>query len=110
MATLIVTSNCQWDPAEGAAKPLKPDQLEHTPDKAIKASAEILRKSGAKAVLFLGGRAMRERALKAAARIAKKCGCGLVRETVPGRIERRGAIPPVEKTPHFPEPARASPS
>src|SRR5713101_707417 len=65
IATLIVPSNCQWDPAEGPAKPLKPDQLEHTPDRAIKASAELLRKSGAKAVLFLGGRAMRERGLMA---------------------------------------------
>jgi acetolactate synthase-1/2/3 large subunit len=108
IATLIVPSNCQWDPAEGPAKPLKPAQLENTSDRAIKASAELLRKSGAKAVLFLGGRAMRDRGLKAAARIAKKCGCGLMCETFPVRIERGGAMPPVEKLPYFPEQALES--
>src|SRR6266446_1031740 len=108
IATLIVPSNCQWDPAGGASKPFQADRVEHAPDNAVKASAELLRKSGAKAVLFLGGRAMRERGLKAAARIAKKCGCGLMCETFPVRIERGGAMPPVEKLPYFPEQALES--
>jgi len=108
IATLIVPSNCQWESAGGGSKPLQPHRVEHAPDKAVKASAELLRKSGAKAVLFLGGRAMRERGLKAAARIAKKLGCGLMCETFPVRIERGGALPPVEKLPYFPEQALES--
>src|SRR5260370_37070947 len=61
IATLIVPSNCQLEPAGGASKPLQAGRGGRAPAKAVKASAELFRKRGAKAVLFLGGRAMPER-------------------------------------------------
>jgi acetolactate synthase-1/2/3 large subunit len=74
-------------------------------DGAVRKSAEVLRKYGAKAVLFLGAQATRARGLKLAGRIAAKTGCRLICETFPARIERGGAMPLVEKLPYFPEQA-----
>jgi acetolactate synthase I/II/III large subunit len=54
-------------------------------------------------VLFIGGAALRQRGLNAAARIAGATGCRLMCETFPARVERGGAMPPVEKLPYFPE-------
>jgi len=71
----------------------------------VRASAELIRKHGAKAVLFMGANALRDRGLLAAARIAAKSGCRLMCETFPARVERGGNLPLIEKLPYFPEQA-----
>ena len=108
VATLIVPSDCQWSPSNGAAPPMTVAALAAAPESAIRRAAETLRAHGANAVLFMGGNATRERGLKAAARIAAKIGCRLMCETFPARIERGGAMPAVEKLPYFPEQATES--
>ncbi|MGH7985790.1 MAG: acetolactate synthase large subunit [Candidatus Binataceae bacterium] len=107
IATLIIPSDCQWETvvSAAAAAPIKATPSEPVPERAIGACAELLRRHGAKTVLFLGGMSLRERGLKAAARIAAKTGCALVCETFPSRIERGGAMPSVLKLPYFPEQA-----
>jgi len=102
-STLIVPSDCQWSEAGGAAGPRPAVAAPAVPESAVRAAAEILRRDGAKSVLFMGGWALRERGLKAAARIAAASGCRLMCETFPARVERGGAMPPVEKLPYFPE-------
>ena len=103
-STLIVPSDCQWSEAGAAAAGPRPAvSPPPAPDSGVRAAAEVLRRDGAKSVLFMGGRALRERGLKAAARIAAASGCRLMCETFPARIERGGAMPPVEKLPYFPE-------
>ena len=102
-STLIVPSDCQWSEAGAAARPRPACRLPAAPDSAVRAAAEILRRDGANTVLFMGGPALRERGLNAAARIAAASGCRLMCETFPARVERGGARPPVEKLPYFPE-------
>ncbi len=105
IATLIVPSDCQWNLASSAAGRMDVAVPPTTSDSAIVKSAELLRAHGAKATLFMGTLATRERGLKAAGRIAAKTGCRLMCETFPARIERGGAMPNVEKLPYFPEQA-----
>ena len=102
-STLIVPSNCQWSEAGAAAGPRPSVSPPAAPDSAVRAAAEMLRRDGANTVLFMGGPALRERGLNAAARIAAASGCRLMCGTFPARVERGGARPPVEKLPYFPE-------
>ena len=48
-------------------------------------------------VILLGGRALRERGLRAAASIAEATGATLLAETFPARLERGGGLPPIER-------------
>ena len=105
VATLIVPSDCQWNPAGAAAPPIAPEALPAVSDAALRCAAELLRKHGARTALFLGGQALRERALGTVKRIAAKTGCRLVCETFPARVDRGGALPTIEKLPYFPEQA-----
>src|SRR5262249_43853482 len=56
-------------------------------------------RSGKSALLLLGGNALAERGLRAAAR----CGAALAVETFPACLERGGDLPAPEKLPYFPE-------
>ena len=104
VATLIIPSDCQWDPAERHARPIEPATPQLVPSDAIKRAAESMRK-GKKVALFLGGMALRARGLKAAARIAAKSGCHLICETFPARLERGAGMPVLDRLPYFPEQA-----
>lgn len=78
------------------------------PDSRFDAVAEALRgrDTGGRIALFLGGEALRERGLRAAARIAAKVELRLLAETFPARWERGVGTPVIERLPYFPEPAR----
>ena len=104
VATLIIPSDCQWDPAERHAEPIEPTAPPAVSSDAIKRAAESIRK-GKKVALFLGGTALRARGLKAAARIAAKSGCHLICETFPARLERGAGMPALDRLPYFPEQA-----
>src|SRR5258708_2905038 len=104
VATLIIPSDCQWDPAEKHAERIEPTAPPQVSSNAIKQAAESIRK-GKKVALFLGGTALRARGLKAAARIAAKSGCHLICETFPARLERGAGMPALDRLPYFPEQA-----
>jgi len=104
IATLIIPSDCQWDLADGPAKPVAVAKLRAVSDLAVKAAAEELR-AGAKAGLLLGAGGIGERGLGAVARIAAKTQCRLICETFPARIERGAGMPALERLPYFPEQA-----
>jgi len=108
IATLIVPSDCQWEPADGPAAPIRIAPGEAPPDRAIDSAGAAFRHSGSKLAgsnlaLLLGGRALRERGLAAAARIAAVSGCRLLCETFPARVERGAGMPALERLPYFPE-------
>jgi acetolactate synthase I/II/III large subunit len=105
IATLIVPSDCLWSPVGAIGNLLPIPAPPRVADDAIRSSESILRKHRDKAVIFLGGQAMRARGLAAAGRIANRIGCRLVCETFPSRIERGTGRPAVEKLPYFPEQA-----
>jgi acetolactate synthase I/II/III large subunit len=87
IATLILPADTAWGEADGAAD---------TPDTApppkprnedVVAAAKALRQ-GESAMLFLGGRSLRERGLDLAGRIAAKTGCRVQAAGGTARIER----------------------
>jgi acetolactate synthase-1/2/3 large subunit len=107
IATLIVPHDCQLDAANG---PVAVREIAPPPKAggdAINQAVEALRRDEPK-VLFLGGYALGERGLKAAARIAAATGCKLMCETFPARWERGAGTPVVERLPYFPEAAIAA--
>ncbi|MGC1677876.1 MAG: acetolactate synthase large subunit [Candidatus Binataceae bacterium] len=104
VATLIVPSDCQWDPAESAAAPRVPVQRAAVAGQTIERVAEFLRRKRPLTIL-LGGVALSEKGLRAAARVSAASGCKLMTETFAARIERGGGIPSPERLPYFPEQA-----
>ena len=104
IATLIVPSDLQWSesPTEDIVQPREPaDDIDQN---SIQQAANMLR-TGQKAALILGGRALRTEGLAAAARIKAKTGCDLISERVPARMERGAGIAATEFIPYFPRQA-----
>jgi acetolactate synthase I/II/III large subunit len=104
VATLIIPSDCQWDPAPEDARPIAPAELQAVSADAVRRAATALQQAK-KPALLLGGTSLRGRGLHAAARLAAKSGCALIAETFPARIERGAGMPVVERLPYFPEQA-----
>lgn len=107
VATLIVPSDCQSGAVTAPPAAVPSPAATRVPDERVIRVAAALR-AGAPAALFLGGRALRERGLVAAARAAGACGARLVSECFPARQERGPGLPPVERLPYFPERAAAA--
>lgn len=102
VATLILPADVSW--GEGAqpcamparrAAPVAGDTVVQTIAKAIQ--------SGGKTALLLGGQALREPALLAAARIARQAGVKLFAEVFPTRLTRGAGLPPVERLAYLAE-------
>ncbi|MBE0482933.1 MAG: acetolactate synthase large subunit [Bacterioplanes sp.] len=102
VATLILPADVSW--GEGAQPCVVPPQAKApvAADNVVNAIAEAIH-SGKKAALLLGGRALREPSLMAAAKLAAHCGIKLLAETFPTRIERGAGLPPVERLAYLAE-------
>ena len=107
IATLIIPHDCQLHSASGPATTLAPPEPPRVDGDAIDRTVELLRGDGP-TVLFLGGHALRERGMQAAARISAATGCALVCETFPRRWERGAGTPAIERLPYFPDQATAA--
>src|SRR5580658_4689175 len=104
VATLIVASDCQWDDAPAGAKSARAPRRERVAGATVESTAKVLR--GNKPVtILLGGHALGELGLNAAARVAAASGCRLMTETFAARIERGAGIPSPARLPYFPEQA-----
>jgi acetolactate synthase-1/2/3 large subunit len=104
VASLVVPADCQWGPGP---EPLAPRQLSEpreAPTAAVEESARLLRRGSGG--LLLGGDALGEVGLRAAARIAAATGAGVWTETFPARQERGHSLPDFPVLPYFPEQAR----
>ncbi|MFP3978560.1 acetolactate synthase large subunit [Marinobacter sp. KMM 10035] len=102
VATLILPADVSW--GEGGSPCALPNQVESPAADAgaIQGAVDAIR-SGKKTALLLGGRALREPALMAAAKIAAANGVKLLAETFPTRIERGEGLPPVERVAYLAE-------
>jgi acetolactate synthase-1/2/3 large subunit len=106
VATLVLPADLQAGAAPGPASvpaqaaPADPDatRVEHAAD-ALREAA----KANASTTLLLGGDALHEAGLRAAARIAEATGTRLVAETFPARWERGRGLPAPMRLPYFPE-------
>jgi len=86
VATLILPADTAWGDADGPATVQPPVARRPVAGDAISAGARALT-CGELALLFLGGVAMRGRALELAGRIAAKTGCRLMSEFNNARME-----------------------
>ena len=102
VATPIVPADVSWqEGAEPQARP-RPSSPPAASGDAIEAAAKAILDSQRTGIL-LGGRALRERRLIAAARIAAATGTKLLAEMFPARLERGAGLPPVERLLYRPE-------
>ncbi len=102
VATLILPADVSWsEGGEPAAVPARTPPAP-APPATIEAIAQALRGGGRSAIL-LGGRALREGALRNAAQIASATVSQLLAETFPARLERGAGLPPLERIAYFPE-------
>ncbi len=73
-------------------------------EKKIETAVHLIRKHH-KVALLLGGRALRQQGLYAAARIKEQTNCDLLSDNFPGYMERGVDFPEIIRIPYFPEPA-----
>jgi acetolactate synthase-1/2/3 large subunit len=107
VVTLILPADVSWNDGGQPAGPRPPATPPPVPDADIDAAARALRSAaGEKAAILLGGRALRERGLMAAARVAAATGCKLFAETFPNRLEQGAGLPAVERIAYVPEVAQ----
>jgi len=102
VATLILPADVSWGDGGVPAAPPQPPAAVAADAATVSAIADVLR-SGAKAALLLGGRALREPGLLAAARIAAHCGAQVFAEVFPTRLERGAGLPAVERVAYLAE-------
>jgi acetolactate synthase-1/2/3 large subunit len=102
VATLILPADVSWgEGATPAAPPAEPNPAVASPD-VVDEVAKALRGRGSSALL-LGGRALREPALRAAAKVAAATGAQVLSEVFPTRLERGAGLPPVERLAYLAE-------
>ncbi|HZR14497.1 MAG TPA: acetolactate synthase large subunit [Acidimicrobiia bacterium] len=92
VATLILPADSSWSDGGSPGAPVTPAARHHVDADTIDTVAKVLR-SGESVALLLGGTALSERALHAAARIAEATGAQLLAETFPTRVERGAGLP-----------------
>jgi acetolactate synthase-1/2/3 large subunit len=107
VATLIVPADCQWGPGGEPATPHPVPAPEPVPDDAVHRSVKALTSAGPRALLLLGGTALSEAGLRAAARAAAATGARLMIETFLARAEWGRGLPDPPRLPYLPEQARA---
>lgn len=102
VATLILPADVSW--GEGG-KPcaVPPQAAAPLADSTVIDTITAAIQSGEKAAFLLGGRALREPSLMAAAKIAAHNGIKLFAETFPTRLERGVDRPPVERIAYLAE-------
>jgi acetolactate synthase-1/2/3 large subunit len=106
VATLILPADVSWGQGGVAAPPLPLPAPAAADDATVAAIASAITQaagSGGKAALLLGGRALREPSLLAAARIAAHSGVKLLAEVFPTRLERGAGLPAVERMAYLAE-------
>ena len=102
VATLILPADVSWGEGGVPSAPIAPKAPESADDATVAAIAQAVR-SGGKSALLLGGRALREPSLLAAARIAAQCGVKVMAEVFPTRLERGAGLPVVERVAYLAE-------
>ena len=107
VATLIVPADCQWEPVGEPATPHPVPAPEPVPDEAVHKAAKALTSIGPGALLLLGGTALSEAGLRAAARIAAATGARLLADTFLARAEWGRGLPNPARLPYLPEQANA---
>lgn len=99
IATLILPADTAWGPAHAIAETQAAAPSASANREAVSAAADMLR-SGRRATLMLGGRALRSGALELAGRIVARTGCGVLTEWSNTRLERGAGRMQVNRIPY----------
>ncbi|MFN7183838.1 MAG: acetolactate synthase large subunit [Thermomonas haemolytica] len=102
VATLILPADVSWGEGGAPCPPPPPPAPPAADEATVAAIASTLRRGG-KAAFLLGGQALREPSLLAAARIAAHCGMKLFCEVFPTRLERGAGLPAPERIAYLAE-------
>jgi acetolactate synthase-1/2/3 large subunit len=102
VATLILPADVSWGDGAAPAPPLAPGSPEPVAADVVDAVAAAVR-GGRRTAILLGGRALREPGLLAAARLEASSACKLLAEVFPTRVERGAGLPAVERLAYIPE-------
>ena len=102
VATLILPADVSWGEG-GVPCPPPPQPTPQAAEAAVVQAIAQTIASGKKTALLLGGHALREPALRAAARIAAHSGVQLLAEVFPTRMERGAGLPFVERIAYLAE-------
>ena len=102
VATLILPADVSWGEGAVPCAALPAPAPAAAVDATVAAIAAAIR-SGKKAALLLGSRALREPGLLAAARLAAHSGVTLLAETFPARMERGAGLPSVDRIAYLAE-------
>ena len=102
VATLILPADISWSEAAVPSPPPPPASPVATASETVEAVARVLR-SGERCALLLGGGALRERALHAAARVTAASSARLLCEAFPTRLQRGAGLPALERLAYLPE-------
>ena len=90
-------------PSSRQPAPEAPSPSEAVGDNLIANAAGLLKKRGKKAVIILGGRSLSREGQMQAACIKAVCGCDLIAETFPARMERGVGLPRIDRIPYVPD-------
>jgi acetolactate synthase-1/2/3 large subunit len=104
VASLIIPADCQWEPGPEPLAPRPFPGRREASASAVREAARLLRMEGGG--VLLGGDALSEEGLRAAARVTAATGAGVWTETFPSRLERGRGLPGFPALPYFPEQAR----
>ena len=104
VASLIIPSDCQWEPGPEPLSTTLSPALHDTLSPVSREAARLLRKG--RGGILLGGNALTARGLRAAARVAAATACGVWIETFPSCQERGRHVPDFPALPYFPEQVR----
>lgn len=97
IATLVVPADVSWGTVAGTSAGQRPvPPVGCVPADTVESVRKVL-DSEEPVTILLGGRALGERGLRAAASIAKATGATLLAETFPARLERGGGLLPIER-------------
>jgi acetolactate synthase I/II/III large subunit len=102
IATLVVPADCAWGQAQATAGAPSLPAPPRVSDQVVEAAAGLLR-SGLPTALLIGGPALREAGLTAAARIARTSGAVPMSHTFEARFTRGAGLPQIRRLPYFPE-------
>lgn len=106
VATLILPADVSWGEGGAPCAPPPPPSPGAADDATVQAIAQAIlqaKGAGSKAALLLGGQALREPGLLAAARIAAHSGVKVFAEVFPTRLERGAGLPAVERIAYLAE-------
>ena len=104
IATLVLPADVSWSDGGALAAPRARPLMPTVDHSQVSAIARLV-SAGPAAMLFLGGRALGERGLRAASRISAATGARLLAETFPARMERGAGLPRVDRLAYLAEQA-----